>query len=125
MLPTIPPSFFSPPPPSFPHPHQCDRQQDSEQGDVMQHQQELSAHEGVYGPQRMLLVLLVPFDAEAIVVTEIHGEDVVCHVGHTIPDDKVGGQPVPEEETNKTHVNIIDCFPRSLFHVTMVLSCLH
>lgn len=61
----------------------------------MQHQQELSADEGVYGPQWMLLVLLVPFDAEAVVVAEVHGEDVVCHVGHTVPDDKVSGQPVP------------------------------
>lgn len=67
----------------------------------MQHQQELSADEGVYGPQRVLLVVLVPFDAETVVVTEVHGEDVIRHVGHTVPDDKVGGQPVPEEEQTK------------------------
>lgn len=54
----------------------------------------------------MLLVLLMPFDAEAVVVAEVHGEDVVCHVGHTVPDDEVGGQPVPEEEKTKIHVNI-------------------
>lgn len=83
--------------------HQCDRQQDSEQGDVMQHQQELPADEGVHGPQRMLLVVLMPFDAEAVVVTEVHGKDVIRHVGHTIPDDKVGGQPVPEDETEQKH----------------------
>lgn len=78
--------------------HQCNRQQDGEQGDVMQHQQKLPADEGVEGPQWMLLVVLVPFDAEAVVVTEVHGEDVVRHVGHAVPDDKVGGQPVPEEK---------------------------
>ncbi|TNN47355.1 hypothetical protein EYF80_042443 [Liparis tanakae] len=49
---------------------QCHRQQDGEQGDVMQHQQEVSADEGFHGPQGMLLVVLVPFDAEAVVVTE-------------------------------------------------------
>lgn len=49
----------------------------------------------------MPLVVLVPFDAEAVVVTEVHGEDVVCHVGYAVPDDKVGGQPVPEEEKTK------------------------
>lgn len=49
----------------------------------------------------MLLVLLVPFDAEAVVVAEVHGEDVVCHVGHAVPDDKVGCKPVPEEERTK------------------------
>lgn len=53
----------------------------------------------------MLLVVLMPFDAEAVVVTEVHGEDVISHVGHTIPDDKVGGQPVPEDETEQKHVN--------------------
>lgn len=63
---------------------------------MVQNQQELPADEGVDGPQRMLLVVLVPLDAEAVVVTEVHGEDVVRHVGHAVPDDKVGGQPVPE-----------------------------
>lgn len=61
----------------------------------MQHQQELSAYERVDRPQRMLLVVLMPFDPEAVEVTEVHGEDVVCHIGHAVPDDKVGGQPVP------------------------------
>jgi hypothetical protein len=42
----------------------------------------------------MPLVVLVPFDLEAVVVAEIHGVEVVRHVGHTVPDDKVGGQPV-------------------------------
>lgn len=49
----------------------------------------------------MLLVILVPFDAEMVEVTKVHGEDVVCHVGHAVPDDKVGGQPVPEREKTK------------------------
>lgn len=98
---SVSPSFFPPFPPSLPPPHQCDRQQDSEQGDVVQHEQELPADEGVDGPQWMLLVVLVPFDAEAVVVTEVHGEDVVCHVGHTVPDDKVGGQPVSGKEQTK------------------------
>lgn len=61
----------------------------------MQDQQELLTDKGVYGPQWMLLVVLVPFDVEAVVVTEVHGKDVVRHVGDTVPDDKVGGQPVP------------------------------
>lgn len=64
---------------------------------MVQHQQELSADEGADGPERVLLVLLVPFDAEAVVVAEVHGEDVVRHVGHAVPDDEVGGQPVPVE----------------------------
>lgn len=98
-------NFFLPPPPS--PPHQCDRQQDSKQGDVMQHQQGLSTDEGVHGPQRMLLVVLVAFDAEAVVVTEVHGEDVICHVGHTIPDDKVGGQPVPGVKKKKKYMWIL------------------
>lgn len=67
----------------------------------MQHQQGLSTDEGVHGPQRMLLVVLVAFDVEAVVVTEVHGEDVICHVGHTVPDDKVGGQPVPGVKKKK------------------------
>lgn len=67
----------------------------------MQHQQELAADEGVDGPQRMPLVALVPFDVEAVVVAEVHGEDVVRHVGHAVPDDEVGGQPVPEEGGKK------------------------
>lgn len=67
----------------------------------MQHQQEFSADKGVYGPQRMLLVILVPLDAKMVVVTKVHGEDVVCHVGDTVPDNKVGGQPVPAEERTK------------------------
>lgn len=46
----------------------------------------------------MLLVLLESSNAEAVEVTEVHGEDVICHVGPAVPDDKVGGQPVPEEE---------------------------
>lgn len=49
----------------------------------------------------MLLVVLVAFDVEAVVVTEVHGEDVVRHVGHTVPDDKVGGQPVPVMKRHK------------------------
>lgn len=49
----------------------------------------------------MPLVVLVPFDVEAVVVTEVHGKDVVRHVGDTVPDDKVGGQPVPEEDKIK------------------------
>lgn len=49
----------------------------------------------------MLLVVLVPFDVEAVVVTEVHGKDVVRHVGDTVPDDKVGGQPVPVEDKIK------------------------
>lgn len=65
----------------------------------MQHQQELPPDEGVDGPQGVLLVVLVPFDPVAVVVTEVHGEDVVRHVGDAVPDDKVGGQPVPEWDT--------------------------
>lgn len=68
----------------------------------MQHEQELFANEGVDGPQRMPLVVLVAFDVEAVVVTEVHGEDVVRHVGHPVPDDKVGGQPVPAMTTQET-----------------------
>lgn len=34
----------------------------------------------------------------AVIVAEIHGEDVVRHVGNAVPDDKVGGEPVPEKE---------------------------
>lgn len=49
----------------------------------------------------MPLVVLMPFDVEAVVVTEVHGKDVVRHVGDTVPDDKVGGQPVPEEDKIK------------------------
>lgn len=94
----IPLYFFFPPPP-----HQRDRKQDCEQGDVMQHQQELSADKRADGPQRVPLVVLVSFDAEAVVVTEVHGKNVVCHVWHAVPDDKVGGQPVPE--TKKMNVN--------------------
>jgi hypothetical protein len=44
----------------------------------------------------VLLILLVTLDPEAVVVAEVHGVDIVCHVGHAVPDDKVGGQPVPE-----------------------------
>lgn len=67
----------------------------------MQHQQELSADERVYGPQWMLLVVLVPFDSEAVVVTEVHSKEVVCHVGPTEPNDKVVSEPVPEKEQTK------------------------
>lgn len=59
----------------------------------------------------MLLVVLVPFDVETGVVTEVHGEDVVRHVGHAVPDDKVGGQPVPgvkENENTHEYVHNID-----------------
>lgn len=84
-------------PPSPPPPHQRDGQQDGQQGDVMQHQQELFPDEGVYGSQWMLLVVLMPFDAVAVVVAEVHGKDVVRHIRDTVPDDKIGGQPVPEE----------------------------
>lgn len=69
----------------------------------MQHQQELSADKRADGPQRVPLVVLVSFDAEAVVVTEVHGKNVVCHVWHAVPDDKVGGQPVPE--TKKFYIN--------------------
>lgn len=69
----------------------------------MQHEQELFADEGVDGPQRMLLVVLVAFDVEAVVVAEVHGEDVVRHVGHAVPDDKVGGQPVPATKQHTKH----------------------
>lgn len=62
----------------------------------MQHQQELSADKRADGLQRVPLVVLVSFDAEAVVVTEVHGKNVVRHVWHAVPDDKVGGQPVPE-----------------------------
>lgn len=68
----------------------------------MQHQQEFSADEGVYGPQGVLLVVLMAFHSEAVVVTEVHGEDVICHVGGAVPDDKVGGQPVPGTEKINT-----------------------
>lgn len=62
----------------------------------MQHQQELSADKRADGPQRVALVVLVSFDAEAVVVTEVHCENVVRHVWHAVPDDEVGCQPVPE-----------------------------
>ena len=61
---------------------------------MVEHQQKLLAHKRVNCAQRMPLVVLVPFDLEAVVVAEIHGVEVVRHVGHTVPDDKVGGQPV-------------------------------
>ena len=96
----MPSSLFSsslPPPP-----HQCDRQQDGEQSDVVQHQQEFSADEGVYGSQGMLLVVLVPFDAVAVIVAKVHSKDVIGHVGDSVPDDKIGGQPVPEDEKSNT-----------------------
>lgn len=64
----------------------------------MQHQQELPVDERLHRLQRVLLVVLVAFDPEAVVVAEVHGENVVSHVGHTVPDNKVGGQPVPEEK---------------------------
>lgn len=64
----------------------------------MQHQQKLFSDKRVYGPQGMLLVFIMSFDLETVVVTEVHGEDIICHVGHTVPDDKVGSQPVPEKK---------------------------
>lgn len=64
----------------------------------MQNQQEFSADEGLYGPQWMLLIILVAFDVEMVVVTKIHGEDIVRHVGDAVPDNKVRGQPMPEED---------------------------
>lgn len=67
---------------------------------MVQHQKELSPDEGVDGPQRVLLVVLVAFDVVAVVVAEVHGEDVICHIGDAVPDDEVGGQPVPEEKEN-------------------------
>lgn len=45
-----------------------------------------------------MLVTLVTFDPEAVVMAEVHGKDVVRHVGHAVTDDKGGGQPVPEEK---------------------------
>lgn len=62
----------------------------------MQHQQELSADKRADGPQRMALVVLVSFDVEAMVVTEVHGKNVIRHVWHAVPDDEVSRQPVPE-----------------------------
>lgn len=38
------------------------------------------------------------FHVVAVVVAEVHGEDVVRHVGNTVPYDKVGGEPVPGKE---------------------------
>lgn len=64
----------------------------------MQHEQELSVDKRADGLQRMALVVLVPFDAEAVVVTEVHGENIVRHVWHAITDDEVGCQPVPERD---------------------------
>lgn len=68
----------------------------------MQHQQELSADKRADGPQRMALVFLVSFDAEAVVVAEVHGKNVIRHVWHAVPDDKVCRQPVPEKKKS-TH----------------------
>lgn len=61
----------------------------------MHHQQELSVDKRADGPQRMALVVLVSVDAEAVIVTEVHGENVVRHVWHAVPNDEVGCQPVP------------------------------
>ena len=72
----------------------------------MQHQQELPADEGVHRLQRVLLVVLVTFDSETVVVTEVHGEEVVRHVGHAVPDDKGCGQPVPDRKKKQIHENI-------------------
>lgn len=74
---------------------QSNRQQDGEQSNMMQHQQELFPDKGVHSPERVLFIVLVPFDPETIVVTEVHGEEVVGHVGNAVPDDKVSGKPVP------------------------------
>lgn len=67
----------------------------------MQHQQELSADKRAEGPQRMALVVLVSFDAEAVVVAEVHGKNVIRHVWNAVPDDEVGGQPVPGSQGEK------------------------
>lgn len=82
-------------------PHQSNRQQDGEQSNMMQHQQELFPDKGVHSPERVLFIVLVPFDPETIVVTEVHGEEVVGHVGNAVPDDKVSGKPVPEKDDTR------------------------
>jgi len=48
-------------------------------------------------------IVLVAFDPEAIVMAEVHSEDVIRHVGNAIPNDKIGGQPVSgiENEQNR------------------------
>lgn len=65
---------------------------------MVQHQQKLSPDEGVDGLQRVLLVVLVALDVVAVVVAKVHGEDVVRHIGDAVPNDEIGGQPVPEEK---------------------------
>lgn len=52
----------------------------------------------------MLFVVIVALGMETVVVTEVHGKDVVRHVGHTVPDDKVGGQPVSKNIYKYLHI---------------------
>lgn len=64
----------------------------------MKDQQEVLLEEGAHRPGRVLLEAFVTFEAEAVVMAEVHGEEVVGHVGHAVADDEGGGQPVPEEK---------------------------
>lgn len=47
-------------------------------------------------------------------MAEVHGEDVIWHVGNAIPNDKIGGQPVSgtEDEQNRwtNHVDSVEWF---------------
>lgn len=79
----------------------------------MQHQQELSADKRADGLQRMALVFLVSFDAEAVVVAEVHGKNVIRHVWHAVPDDKVCRQPVPEKKFKKNQLILVKTFKNS------------
>lgn len=69
----------------------------------MKDQQEVLLKERTDRSGRVLLVALVTLDPEAVVMAEVHGEDVVGHVGHAVADDEGGGQPVPEEKHSFTH----------------------
>lgn len=65
----------------------------------MKNQQEVLLKERTDCPRRVLLVAFVTFDPEAVVMAEVHGKDVVGHVGNAVTDDKSSGQPVPEGKT--------------------------
>lgn len=78
--------------------HQSHRKQNGEQRNMMEDQQEFFPHEWVDRSKGVSFIVLVTFDPEAMVMAEVHGEDVVWHVGHAVPNDKMGGQPVSGTE---------------------------
>lgn len=88
----------------------------------MKDQQEVLLEEPTDRPGRVLLVALVTFDPEAVVMTEVHGEDVVRHVGHAVTHDEGGGQPVPEEEQKKKKSPVSIALARQALETNVIQS---